>query len=369
MASSTAKKIYFTAGPAKIPDEVMQQVQGEFLDYRGMGISVAEMSHRSKEFEDIITEAEANLRQLLRVPDNYSILFMHGGAKTQFDSAPMNLCSELDCCEVDYIVNGSWSKMAAKEAEKYVKLVHRQLLKSEKFDRLPRKEELDDLAKVCYRYYCDNETIEGVEFNYVPSHANGAPLVCDMTSNFLSRPIDVSKFGVIFAGAQKNCGLAGLCIVIVRNDLLGKQMRITPTIQNYQVMQKNKSLYNTPLTFPIYVANLCFKWVQERGGLEAIDEFSKKKSKILYDLIDNSGGFYTCPVSGESRSRMNVTFLIRDKSLDAKFLEEAKQAHLYDLKGHRSVGGFRASIYNAITLEDVQRLANFMTEFKQKYSN
>lgn len=178
----------------------------------------------------------------------------------------------------------------------------------------------------------------------------------------------MSKFGVIFAGAQKNCGLAGLCIVIVRNDLIGKQMRFTPTIQNYQVMQKNKSLYNTPLTFPIYVANLCFKWALDKGGLEALDELSKKKSKILYDLIDNSAGFYTCPVSPESRSRMNVTFLIHDTSLDAKFLEESKQAHLYDLKGHRSVGGFRASIYNAITLDDVERLAKFMTDFRQKHT-
>lgn len=370
MASSNPKKIYFTAGPAKIPDEVMQQVRDEFLNYKGMGIGVCEMSHRSKEFELIIDEAEANLRRLLRVPDNYSVLFMHGGAKTQFDSAVMNLCSEPDAHLLDYIVNGSWSKMAAKEAEKYTK-VHRQLLRSEKFDRQPRKEELVNKEGVRFRYYCDNETIEGVEFNYVPEHESGSqavPLVCDMTSNFISRPIDVDKFGVIFAGAQKNCGLAGLCIVIVRNDLLGKHMRFTPTIQNYQVMQKNKSLYNTPLTFPIYVANLCFKWALAKGGLDAIDEISKKKSKILYDLIDNSAGFYTCPVSHDSRSRMNVTFLIHDNSLDAKFLEESKQAHLYDLKGHRSVGGFRASIYNAITVEDVERLAKFMTDFRRKYS-
>lgn len=364
--TTNQKKIYFTAGPAKIPDEVMQQVKAELLDYRGMGISVAEMSHRSKQFEAIIDEAEANLRKLLRIPENYSVLFMHGGAKTQFDSAVMNLCSEPDVHELEYIVNGTWSKMAAKEAEKYSK-VTRQVYK---FDRLPEKDELASKEgnNFTFRYYCDNETIEGVEFNYVPEHGAKVPLVCDMTSNFISRPVDVSKFGVIFAGAQKNCGLAGLCIVIVRNDLLGKQMRFTPTIQNYQVMQKNKSLYNTPLTFPIYVANLCFKWALDKGGLEAIDELSKRKSRILYNLIDNSAGFYTCPVLKESRSRMNVTFLISDKTLDAKFLAEAEQAGLYDLKGHRSVGGFRASIYNAITVDDVERLAKFMGDFQKRYS-
>lgn len=372
-STSDNKKLYFTAGPAKIPAEVMQQVQAELLNFKGLDIGVMEMSHRSKEFEALITEAEANLRKLLDIPDEYAVLFMHGGAKSQFDSVPMNLCPELDKHSTDYIVNGSWSKMAAKEAEKYVK-VTRENLKSDKFNRQPTREELlpatDD--SIVYRYYCDNETIEGVEFNYVPEmkakSGKNIPLVCDMTSNFLSRPVDVAKFGIIFAGAQKNCGIAGLTMVIVRKDLIGKHMRITPTIQNYKVMHDNRSLYNTPLTFAIYVANLCFKWNLERGGLAAMDQICKKKSGLLYDLIDNSGGFYTCPVEKTSRSRVNVVFLISNKDLEPKFLEESKAAHLYELKGHRSVGGFRASLYHGVTMDNVERLAKFLRDFQAKYS-
>lgn len=358
------KKIYFTAGPAKIPDEVMQQVRDELLDYGGLGISVMEMSHRSKEFEAIITETELNFRKLLNVPDNYSILFMHGGAKTQFDSAPMNLCSKLGAETLDYIVNGSWSKMAAAEAKKYSQ-VNVQTFNS--FVRVPRKEELKSDSGATFRYYCDNETIQGLEFDYVPESDKNVPLVCDMTSNFLSRPIDVSKFGVIFAGAQKNCGIAGLAIVIVRKDLIGKHMSITPTIQNYKIIDEHRSLYNTPLTFAVYIANLCCKWALKRGGLEAMDKFSREKSNLLYSFIDNSGGFYTCPVSAESRSRMNVVFLLKDKSLDEDFLKESKAANLYELKGHRSVGGFRASLYHGISLDDVKRLVKFMSDFKQKH--
>lgn len=361
--SQGLKKIYFTAGPAKIPNEVMEQAHREFLDYNNLGISVMEMSHRSKDFDNIITETEQNLRKLMKVPDNYSILFMHGGAKTQFDSVPMNLCQEFDKLNLDYIISGIWSKMAAKDAEKYAK-VNKQF-----FDRMPTIDELQEPNDAVYRYFCDNETIQGVEFNYVPETKSKIPLVSDMTSNFLSRPIDVSKFGVIFAGSQKNCGLAGLAIVIVRKDLIGKQMRFTPTIQNYKVMDENRSLYNTPLTFAIYIAGLCFKWMLERGGLEAMDEFSKKKSSLLYDLIDNSGGFYTNPVDKSSRSRMNVVFLLANKDLESKFLEEAKAANLFELKGHRSVGGFRASLYHGISLEDTQRLADFMQDFRKRYSN
>ena len=225
---------------------------------------------------------------------------------------------------------------------------------------------------VTYRYYCDNETIEGVEFNYAPEYTTNsakAPLVCDMTSNFLSKPIDVSKYGCIFAGAQKNCGISGLTIVIVRKDLIGKHMRIVPTLQNYQVIDSSKSLHNTPLTFAIYVANLCAIWALERGGLDGMDRASKEKSSLLYDLIDNSQGFYLNNVEKSSRSRMNVVFLLANKDLEAKFLEESKAANLFELKGHRSVGGFRASIYNGITLDNVKRLAAFMESFRRKYSN
>lgn len=365
---SSERKLYFTAGPAKIPIQVMEQIQKELLNYNGLDISVLEMSHRSKEFDFIITQAEADLRKLLKVPENYSIMFMHGGAKTQFDAVPMNLCSEVDKHSLDYIINGSWSKMAATEAEKYAK-VSRQLLKSDKFIRAPSKEELVANDEATFRYYCDNETIQGVEFNYVPEGNPNVPLVSDMTSNFLSRPIDVSKFGVIFAGAQKNCGIAGLTIVIVRKDLIGKHMRFTPTIQNYKVTHENRSLYNTPLTFAIYVAGLCFKWVLAQGGLEAMDQISKEKSSLLYDAIDNSGGFYTCPVAKDSRSRMNVVFLLSNKDLESKFLEESKAANLYELKGHRSVGGFRASLYHGVTMDDVKRLLKFMENFRKKYSS
>lgn len=363
---SEQKKIYFTAGPAKIPQDVMKQVHDELLDYDGLNISVMEMSHRSADFVAIRDKAEANLRKLLKVPDNYTVLFMHGGAKTQFDSVPMNLCSELDKCKLDYIINGSWSKMAADDAKKYAK-VHEQVLKSDKFDRIPSSEELEEVNDATFRYYCDNETIQGLEFNYVPASDSKVPLVCDMTSNFLSRPVDVSKFGVIFAGCQKNCGMSGLAIVIVRDDLIGREMRITPKIQNYQIAKTNKSLYNTPPTMAIYVAGLCFEWMLAHGGLDAMDKNSKEKSGLIYATVDESDGFYICPVPKNSRSRMNVVFILANKELDSKFLEESKAAGLFELKGHRSVGGFRASLYHGITLEDVRRLSNFMTEFRLRY--
>lgn len=359
---SSQKKLYFTAGPAKLPTEVMEQMQREFLNYNDLDISVAELSHRSKEFDAIITEAEANLRKLMDVPDNYAILFMHGGAKTQFDSIPMNLCPELDNSHLDYIVDGSWSKMAAKEAEKYAKV------SVQTFKTVPSKYQLVAEDKFVYRYYCDNETIQGLEFNYVPECGSECFLVCDMTSNFLTRPVDVNKFGVIFASSQKNSGISGLAIVIIRQDLIGRHMKITPTIQNYKITHDNRSLYNTPPTFAIYSANLCYKWCLERGGLKAMDEFCKKKSGLLYNTIESSNGFYTCPVEKNCRSRTNVVFLLGNSSLESKFLEEAKSCGLNELKGHRSVGGFRASLYHGISFEDVQRLVKFMNEFKLKYS-
>lgn len=368
--SNQSKKIYFTPGPAKVPAEVMKQVHGELLNYRGLDISVIEMSHRSKEFEAIIVEAESNLRKLLKVPDSYAILFMHGGANSQFDSIALNLCPELDKCTLDYIITGTWSSKAAKEATKYAKVVKQDIKRDGKYERQPEKSELQNIEEATYRFYCDNETIQGIEFSYIPE-ANSAktPLVSDMTSNFLTRPVDVSKFGCIFAGAQKNCGVAGLAIVIVRKDLMGKQMRITPVIQNYQLMYEHRSLYNTPLTFNIYVANLCFKWMLERGGLDAMEKICREKSSILYDLIDNSQGFYTNPVPRESRSRTNVVFLLSNKELEPKFLEESKAANLYELKGHRLVGGLRASLYHGVTVDDVKRLAEFMIDFQAKYTH
>lgn len=362
---NTEKKMYFSAGPAKLPADVMNTIHEELLDYRGTGISVLEMSHRSEEFNKIIMEAESDLRKLLEIPDDYSVLFMHGGAKMQFSAIPMNLCGAYD--KVDYIVNGSWSKMAAAEAEKYT-TVNKQLLKSVKFNRLPRKDELTDVSGSKYLYFCDNETIEGVEFNHLPEVDGDCVLVSDMTSNFLSRKIDVSKFGVIFAGAQKNCGIAGLTIVIIRKDLLGKQHALTPKLLNYKVLHEQRSLYNTPLTFNIYIAGICFRWALEQGGLDALDQFSKEKSGLLYNTIDDSKGFYVCPVEKSSRSRMNVVWLISNKDLDAIFAEESRKANLYDIQGHRSVGGFRASLYHGITLDMVKKLCQFMVDFKSKHS-
>lgn len=360
------QKIYFTAGPAKIPTEVMKQVHEELLDYKGLNISVMEMSHRSAEFVKIRDKAEADLRQLLKIPDNYAVLFMHGGAKTQFDSVPLNLCSTLDKCTLDYVVTGSWSEMASDDAKKYAAIKKQSVLiePNGKFNHLPSKDELSNFADACYRYYCDNETIHGVEFNYVPESDPDVPLVCDMTSNFLSRPVDVSKYGVIFASCQKNSGISGLTIVIVRDDLIGKNMRVCPKIQNYQVMKTNKSLYNTPPTFAIYIAGLYFEWILKQGGLEAMDKMSKEKSSMVYEEVDGSGGFYACPVAKDSRSRMNVVFTLANSNLDGKFLEESKAAGLHELKGHRSVGGFRASLYHGITLNDVRRLCKFMNDFR-----
>lgn len=361
------KKIYFTAGPAKIPAEVMKRVHEELLDYQGLNISIMEMSHRSADFVTIRDKAESDLRKLLSIPDGYSVLFMHGGAKTQFDSVPLNLCPELDKYTLDYVVTGSWSKMAADDAKKYAS-VQVQSIQGDKFDRLPAPSELVTIKDARYRYYCDNETIHGVEFDHPPVCGN-TPLVCDMTSNFLSRPIDVSKFGVIFASCQKNCGIAGLTIVIIRDDLIGKSMKFCSKIQSYQVAKANKSLYNTPPTFAIYMAGLCFEWILERGGLEAMDKISKEKSNLVYETVDNSGGFYVCPVAKDSRSRMNVVFTLSDSGLDEKFLKESKAAGLYELKGHRSVGGFRASLYHGITLDNVVRLCKFMKEFRQRNSS
>lgn len=357
------RQLYFSSGPTMIVPEVMKQVHDELLNYRNMGISVMEMRARTKEFGLIIDEAESDLRKLMDIPDNYSVLFMHGGARTQFDSIPMNLCPENSSAE--YIVTGTWSMTAANEAEKHA-CVQRQVLLQDSATRVPNFEELKSKNSVAYRYYCDNETAQGLEFNYIPVDGQ-VPLVCDMSSNFLSRPIDVIKYGLIFAGAQKNCGIAGLGIVVVRNDLIGKQRSHTPTLQNYKVIAESKSLHNAPPTFAIYVAGLCFKWLLRNGGLEAMDKISKEKSDLVYDTIDNSNGFYTCPVSCESRSRMNVVFSIaNNKQLETEFITEAANEGLYELKGHMSVGGLRISLYHGIGLDDVKRLVKFMEAFRAK---
>ncbi|KAG9511375.1 Phosphoserine aminotransferase, partial [Fragariocoptes setiger] len=366
---SAIKHRYFTAGPAKIPEDVMIQAQKELLSWRDTGRSVLEMSHRSKDFDEILTTTEKNLRALMKIPDNYTVLFLQGGAQAQFDSVPMNLCSCVEVCDAEYLVTGIWSSKASKEAQKYVKVVTRKA-DTPNYERLPTEEEMPLCGCACYRYYCDNETIQGVEFKRVPKTSENCPLVCDMTSNFLSRPVDVSKFGIIFASAQKNCGTSGLAIVIVRDDLIGKHMSVTPSTQNYQIMRDNKSNYNTPPVYAIYLAGLCVKWILDKGGLGAMDKISCEKSSLLYHTIDESKGFYFCPVEKNSRSRMNVVFLIGgskgNAELEKKFLAEAEQAGFHDLKGHRLVGGLRASLYHGVTLDDVRALIDFMKSFQDR---
>jgi len=354
----------FGAGPAKLPQEVLKNVQQELLNYNGSGISVMEMSHRSKDYENINNTAQETLRDLLKVPDNYKILFLQGGGTGMFAAVCMNLMGKTG--KADYIVTGSWSAKAAKEAAKYGQ-VNMVIPKTDKYTQIPDPSTWKLDPEASYVYYCANETVHGVEFQYVPD-TKGVPLVADMSSNFLSRPFDVSKFGVIFAGAQKNVGPSGVTVVIVRDDLLGSPMTICPTVFDFTIMAKDNSLHNTPPTFGIHVVGLVFKWIKEAGGLEEMERRALKKSGCIYDVIEKSGGFYVCPVSKDCRSRMNVPFRIRDTSLEEVFLKEAANKKMIQLKGHRSVGGIRASLYNAVTIENAERLQETMVEFMRKNS-
>ncbi|KNC81988.1 phosphoserine aminotransferase, chloroplastic [Sphaeroforma arctica JP610] len=361
-----SKVINFAAGPAKLPPTVLAKAQAELLDYEGCGMSVMELSHRGKEFTKIIKDAEADIRELMAIPDNYSILFLQGGATTNFAALPLNLAGPEDT--VDYMITGSWSKKAAEEATKYVKNVNKVLPKpANGFTEIPDKSEWSLSPDAKYVYYCDNETVHGVEFSTVPE-TNGVPLIADMSSNFLSRPVDVTKFAVIYGGAQKNIGPAGMTIVIIRNDLLGNAQAITPTMLDYSVMAKNGSMYNTPPCFAIYMAGLVFRYLIDNGGLAAYSKKSDAKSGALYRAIDGSDGFYRAPVEEKSRSRMNIPFRLSKEELEPVFLEEAAKKGMVQLKGHRSVGGIRASIYNAITEEEVSTLIDFMDEFKTTHA-
>ncbi len=353
----------FSAGPAMLPESVLRSAQEELLDWQGSGMCVAEMSHRGKEFMAIAAEAEADLRTLLGVPSNYKVLFLQGGASTQFAMVPMNLLRNL--ASADYLNTGSWSKKAISEARRFGGVNVAASTEPEKFTRAPAQAELTLSADAAYVHYTPNETIEGVEFPYVPETA-GKPLVADMSSTLLSRPIDVSRFGLIYAGAQKNIGPAGLVIVIVREDLIGQPLAGTPTMLDYKTHADNESMYNTPPTYAWYLAGLVFKWLKGIGGLPAMAEINARKARALYDAIDRSG-FYTNPVDPESRSGMNVPFTLPDADLDDPFLKGAKAAGLVTLKGHRSVGGMRASIYNAMPEEGVQALIAYMQEFARKH--
>ncbi|MGD8914549.1 MAG: 3-phosphoserine/phosphohydroxythreonine transaminase [Candidatus Thiodiazotropha sp.] len=351
----------FSAGPAMLPEEVLQQAREEMLDWCGTGMSVMEMSHRGKEFMSIAQQAESDLRELLQIPDNYKVMFLQGGASSQFAMVPMNLTR--DNSKVDYINTGSWSKKAIAEAKRFATVNLAASTEETKFTTTPGQSQLNLDPDAAYVHYTPNETIQGVEFSYVPE-TGGVPLVADFSSTILSRPIDVSKYGIIYAGAQKNIGPAGLTIAIVREDLIGNAIDNTPAMFQYAIHSDNGSMYNTPPTYGWYLAGLVFKWLKGKGGLAGMAAINQRKAEALYSAIDNSA-FYANPVSPDSRSWMNVPFTLADAELDGKFLEEASAAGLKTLKGHRSVGGMRASIYNAMPEEGIQALIDFMTEFER----
>ncbi|MBK1722222.1 3-phosphoserine/phosphohydroxythreonine transaminase [Thiocystis violacea] len=357
-----ARVYNFSAGPAMLPEPVLAQARDEMLDWQRSGMCVAEMSHRGKEFMSIAAKAEADLRELLGVPDNYKVLFLQGGASSQFAAIPMNLLHGAE--GADYINTGSWSKKAIAEARRYGAVHVAATTEDSKFTRAPAQAELQLSADAAYVHYTPNETIEGVEFPYIPE-TNGKPLVADMSSTILSRPIEVSRYGLIYAGAQKNIGPAGLTIVIVRDDLIGQPINGTPTMFDYKVQADNDSMYNTPPTYAWYLAGLVFQWLKDKGGLAAMAEINARKAKLLYDTIDASS-FYANPVDPQARSWMNVPFTLANAELDETFLKEAKGAGLTTLKGHRSVGGMRASIYNAMPEAGVEALVSFMREFERK---
>ncbi|MBP8168069.1 MAG: 3-phosphoserine/phosphohydroxythreonine transaminase [Azonexus sp.] len=353
----------FSAGPAALPEEVLRQAQEELLDWHGAGCSVMEMSHRGKEFMSILAQAEADLRELMGIPERYRVLFLQGGATQQFAQIPMNLLAGRSA---DYIVTGSWSKKAFKEAQRIGKVRCAATTEASGFNGLPAADEIRLDPFAAYLHVCTNETIHGVEIPAERIADAGVPLVADMSSHILSRPVPVEKFGLIYAGAQKNIGPSGLTLVVIHRDLLGMAPLNIPTVMDYAVMAENGSMLNTPPTYGIYVAGLVFQWLKRQGGLEGIAAVNAEKARILYAAIDESGGFYHNPVDPDCRSRMNVPFTLANPELDAAFLAEAKAVGLVSLKGHKSVGGMRASIYNAVSLEGVQVLVDFMNDFTKR---
>ena len=352
----------FSAGPAMLPEEVLKEAASEMMDYRGCGMSVMEMSHRSQVFDDIIHEAEQDLRDLLQIPDNYKVLFLQGGASQQFAMIPMNLMKH---GVADYIVTGQWAKKAYQEAQKYGKANKIASSEDKTFSYIPDCSDLDISEDADYVYICENNTIYGTKFKELPN-TKGKTLVADVSSCFLSEPVDVSKYGVIYGGVQKNVGPAGVVIAIIREDLITDDvLEGTPTMLKYKTHADAKSLYNTPPAYGIYICGKVFKWLKKQGGLEAIKERNEKKAKILYDYLDESKLFKGTVVP-KDRSLMNVPFVTGDKDLDAKFVKEAKKAGFENLKGHRSVGGMRASIYNAMPIEGVEKLVEFMKAFEKE---
>ncbi len=359
-----ARIFNFGAGPAAMPVEVLEKAQWELVNWREAGMSVMEMSHRGKEFVAIASEAEADLRSLAAIPANYKVLFLQGGATMHFSGVPMNLLRGRK--SADFVNTGEWSKKAIAEMKKFGTANVVASSEDRNFTYVPKQASWKRSSDAAYLHVCTNETIGGVEFQWTPDTGD-TPLVADMSSHILSRPLDVSRFGLIYAGAQKNIGPAGLVIVIVREDLLGQALLETPTVLDYKKMADADSMVNTPPTFSVYLAGLTFKWLLERGGLAGIEKLNVLKAERLYGYLD-SQDFYSNPVAKEDRSRMNVPFTLRDASLDAAFLAESEARGLSQLKGHRSVGGMRASIYNAMPIEGVEALLAFMEEFRKKHA-
>lgn len=352
----------FCAGPAALPTEVLLQAQQELLDWQGRGLSVMEMSHRSDEFIGIAQQAEQDLRDLLNIPNNYRVLFLQGGASQQFAQIPLNFLADSGCA--DYVDTGIWSRKSIDEAQRFGTIHLAASAKQYDYLAIPGQNEWQLHQDAAYVHYCSNETIGGLQFDWIPETGD-VPLVCDMSSDILSRPLDVSRFGMIYAGAQKNIGPSGLVLVIVREDLLGKARASCPTMLDYQVAADNGSMFNTPPTFSWYLSGLVFKWLKQQGGLEAIAKRNHEKQRLLYEYIDMSE-FYTNPISKNARSWMNVPFRLADDGLDKAFLAGADERGLLNLKGHRSVGGMRASIYNALGMDAIEALISYMQEFERE---
>lgn len=350
----------FSAGPSVLPEAVLKRAQEEMLEYKNSGMSVMEMSHRSKDYSQIIEDAEKTLREVMNIPDNYKVLFLQGGASSQFAMIPLNLMNKNK--KADYVITGMWAKKAHKEAARYGDCKIIASSDDKTFSYIPELDKNEFRKDADYFYICSNNTIYGTRFVEFPDTGD-VPLIADMSSEILSRPVDVSKFGIIFAGAQKNMGPAGLTVVIIREDLIGNAMDITPTMFNYQTHSENGSMFNTPPTYAIYICKLVLDWVKEQGGLAKMEEINTKKAELIYNFLDSSSMF-KATVNGKDRSLMNIPFVTGNDELDKKFVAEATAAGFVNLKGHRSVGGMRASIYNAMPIEGVEKLVKFMSDFE-----
>jgi phosphoserine aminotransferase len=366
MVGGGHRKYNFSAGPAMLPLDVLEEAQKDLVDYKGTGMSVLEMSHRGKDFMAIAEKAEKDLRELVKIPDNYKVLFVQGGASTMFAMNVMNLCPN-GTEKADFVTTGAWSKKAFQEAKRYCDASEAATSKDANFSTIPERASWNLREGAKFVHICENETIGGVEFKETPKIQDGAVLVADHSSNYLSKPIDVSKYGIVYGGVQKNIACAGMGIYMVREDLIGNPSKITPTMMDFKTHSENESMYNTPPCYTWYISGLVFAKLLKDGGLEAMEKRNQEKAKILYDAIDASAGYYNCPTDSKYRSLMNVPFtLAKGGDVEKKFLKEASDAGFESLKGHRSVGGARASIYNAMPKEGVQALASFMKDFQLK---